>query len=171
MTQRRSSKPIEALPETPIVLVVDDDPSVREALGRLFRSVDLEPKLFGSIADFMRHKLPEAPCCLVLDVRLPGVRGLDFQAELAKANIHVPIIIMTGHGDIPMSVRAMKAGAVRYSLRSRSAIKTCSMLSRTRSNGTGSDVIAIRRLPNYEDCSIRSRHANGRSWRLSLRGS
>ena len=114
MTQRRPSKPTEALPETPIVLIVDDDSSVREALGRLFRSVDLEPKLFASVAELMRHKFPDAPCCLVLDIRLPGVSGLDFQTQLVEANIHVPIIMMTGHGDIPMSVRAMKGGAVDF---------------------------------------------------------
>jgi FixJ family two-component response regulator len=114
VTQRRPSKPTEALPETPIVLIVDDDSSVREALGRLFRSVDLEPKLFASVAELMRHKFPDAPSCLVLDIRLPGVSGLDFQTQLVEANIHVPIIMMTGHGDIPMSVRAMKGGAVDF---------------------------------------------------------
>jgi FixJ family two-component response regulator len=114
VTQRRPSKAIEALPETPIALIVDDDSSVREALGRLFRSVDLEPKLFASVAELMRHKFPDAPCCLVLDIRLPGVSGLDFQTQLVEANIHVPIIMMTGHGDIPMSVRAMKGGAVDF---------------------------------------------------------
>ena len=114
MTQRRPSKPIEALPETPIVLIVDDDSSVREALGRLFRSVDLEPKLFASVAELMRHKFPDAPCCLVLDIRLPGASGLDFQTQLANSNIRVPIIMMTGHGDIPMSVKAMKAGAIDF---------------------------------------------------------
>jgi FixJ family two-component response regulator len=112
--QRRPSKQTDPLLETPIVLIVDDDPSVREALGRLFRSVDLEPKLFASVAELMRQKFPDAPCCLVLDIRLPGVSGLDFQAQLADANIHVPIIMMTGHGDIPMSVRAMKGGAVDF---------------------------------------------------------
>ena len=112
--QRRPSKPIETLPETPIALIVDDDSSVREALGRLFRSVDLEPKLFASVAELMRHTFPDAPCCLVLDIRLPRVSGLDFQAQLVEANIHVPIIMMTGHGDIPMSVRAMKGGAVDF---------------------------------------------------------
>jgi FixJ family two-component response regulator len=93
VTQRRPSKPIEALPETPIVLIVDDDSSVREAMGRLFRSVDLEPKLFASVAELMRHKFPDAPCCLVLDIRLPGVSGLDFQTQLANSNIHVPIMV------------------------------------------------------------------------------
>jgi len=114
VTQRGRSRPIDAPPETPIVLVVDDDPSVREALGRLFRSVGLEPRLFASAAELMRHQFPEAPCCIVLDIRLPGVSGLDFQTHLANASIHVPIIMMTGHGDIPMSVRAMKAGAVDF---------------------------------------------------------
>jgi FixJ family two-component response regulator len=112
--QRKPSKRIDALPETPTVLVVDDDEEVREALGSLFRSVGLEPKSFASSAELLRHKLPEAPCCIVLDIRLPGVSGLDFQTQLAKAEVHVPIIMMTGHGDIPMSVRAMKAGAVDF---------------------------------------------------------
>jgi FixJ family two-component response regulator len=113
VTQRRP-KQVDALNETPVVLVVDDDVSICEALSSLFRSVGLDPKLFGSAAELLRHKLPDAPCCLVLDIRLPGVSGLDFQIQLAKANIHVPIIMMTGHGDIPMSVRAMKAGAVDF---------------------------------------------------------
>jgi FixJ family two-component response regulator len=80
----------------------------------LFRSVRLKVETFGSAADFLRSNLPDVASCLVLDVRLPGVSGLDFQAELAKANIHIPIIFMTGHGDIPMSVQAMKAGAVDF---------------------------------------------------------
>jgi FixJ family two-component response regulator len=113
VTQRRPTRPIDA-PETPVVLVVDDDPSLREALGRLFRSVDLEPKLFPSVAELLLHKFPDAPCCLVLDIRLPGVSGLDFQTQLANSDIHVPIIMITGHGDIPMSVRAMKGGAVDF---------------------------------------------------------
>jgi FixJ family two-component response regulator len=111
--QRRPSKQIDA-PETPVVLVVDDDPSLREALGRLFRSVDLESRLFSSVAELLLQKFPDVPCCLVLDIRLPGVSGLDFQTQLANSNIHVPIIMMTGHGDIPMSVRAMKGGAVDF---------------------------------------------------------
>ncbi len=114
MTQRRPPGQIDALPELPIVFVVDDDQEVREGLSSLFRSVGLSPRLFGSTAEFLKHKLPESPCCLVLDIRLPGVSGLDFQTQLAKANINVPIIMMTGHGDIPMSVRAMKAGAVDF---------------------------------------------------------
>ncbi len=114
MTQRRPSKRIDAPSETPTVLVVDDDQEVREALSSLFRSVGLDSKLFASTAEFLQHKFPEAPCCLVLDIRLPGVGGLDFQAQLTKASIHIPIVMITGHGDIPMSVRAMKAGAVDF---------------------------------------------------------
>jgi FixJ family two-component response regulator len=96
------------------VFVVDDDASLREALKSLLRSVGLRVEVFGSGADFLKIKLPADPACLVLDVRLPGLSGLDFQSELAKANIHIPIIFVTGHGDIPMTVRAMKAGAVEF---------------------------------------------------------
>jgi len=97
-----------------IVFVVDDDASLREAIKSLLRSVGLEVEVFGTAADFLKHKFPDVPACLVLDIRLPGVSGLDFQAELAKANIHIPIVFITGHGDIPMTVRAMKAGAVEF---------------------------------------------------------
>jgi FixJ family two-component response regulator len=98
----------------PIVLVIDDDAPLREALSSLFRSVGLQVKTFGSAQEFLQSGAPDGPSCLVLDVRLPGLSGLDFQAELAKANIHIPIVFMTGHGDIPMTVRAMKAGAVEF---------------------------------------------------------
>ena len=98
----------------PIVFVIDDDISVREGLSALFRSVGLDVKAFASAADFLQSKLPDGPSCMVLDVRLPGLSGLDFQAELTKANIQIPIVFMTGHGDIPMTVRAMKAGAVEF---------------------------------------------------------
>ena len=102
-------------PETEsVVFVVDDDESLREALKSLLRSVGLRVEAYGSGADFLKTKLPDAAACLVLDVRLPGVSGLDFQSELAKADIHIPIIFITGHGDIPMTVRAMKAGAVEF---------------------------------------------------------
>jgi FixJ family two-component response regulator len=98
----------------PIVFVVDDDPSLRKALASLFRSVGLQVEVFGSAPEFLQSKLPDVPSCLVLDIRLPGPSGLDFQAELAKGNIHIPIIFVTGHGDIPMTVRAMKAGAIDF---------------------------------------------------------
>jgi FixJ family two-component response regulator len=97
-----------------IVLVIDDDSSMRAALDGLLRSAGLRVKIFASTAEFMRTTLPSAPTCLVLDIRLPGVSGLDFQVELAAAGIHIPIIFMTGYGDIPMSVQAMKAGAVDF---------------------------------------------------------
>jgi len=97
-----------------IVFVIDDDASVRTALVSLLRSVGLEACVFGSTAEFLSAELPDIASCLVLDVRLPGISGLDFQSELAKAKIQVPIIFITGHGDIPMSVRAMKAGAVEF---------------------------------------------------------
>jgi len=112
LIERSARQPATA--EAPIVFVVDDDESVREALRSLFRSVSLRVETFGSAADFLRSELPDVASCLVLDVRLPGVSGLDFQAELAKASIHIPVIFMTGHGDIPMSVQAMKAGAVDF---------------------------------------------------------
>jgi len=102
-------------PETqPIVYVVDDEASLRDAIKSLLRSVGLRVEAFGSGADFLKVKLSDAAACLVLDIRLPGVSGLDFQSELAKAGIHIPIIFITGHGDIPMTVRAMKAGAVEF---------------------------------------------------------
>lgn len=98
----------------PIVFVVDDDPSVRRSIKRLIGSVGLQVELFGSAQEFLLSKRPDAPSCLVLDIRLPGISGLDFQQELAEANIHIPIIFITAHGDIPMTVRAMKAGAVEF---------------------------------------------------------
>ena len=97
-----------------IVFVVDDDAAMRETLSSLFRSVGLRVQLFGSAREFAQFKVPDAASCLVLDIRLPGVSGLDFQTELAEADIRIPIIFMTGHGDIPMSVQAMKAGAIDF---------------------------------------------------------
>jgi FixJ family two-component response regulator len=109
-----SQPPSTAKSAAPIVFVVDDDPSVRGALSRLFRSVGLQVELFGSAAEFLQRKQPDGTSCLVLDIRMPGVSGLDFQGQLLRTNIRTPIIFMTGHGDIPMSVRAMKAGAVDF---------------------------------------------------------
>jgi FixJ family two-component response regulator len=100
--------------EEPIVYVIDDDAVMREALSSLFRSVGLQVKLFSSAPELLQGSLADRPSCLVLDIRLPGVSGLEFQGELAKDGIHIPIIFMTGHGDIPMSVKAMKAGAVDF---------------------------------------------------------
>src|SRR6266702_3939067 len=98
----------------PTVLVIDDDADVRASVGRLLRSVGVDVQLFASIPDFLKSDPPEGPTCLVLDVRLPGRGGLDFQRELAAANRQLPIIFITGHGDIPMSVQAMKGGAIEF---------------------------------------------------------
>jgi FixJ family two-component response regulator len=96
------------------VLVVDDDPALRASVARLLRSVGLDAQLFASISDFLDAEAPDGPTCLVLDVRLPGQSGLDLQRELAAANRELPIIFITGHGDIPMSVQAMKGGAIEF---------------------------------------------------------
>jgi FixJ family two-component response regulator len=97
-----------------VVMVVDDDESLRVALTYLFQSMNLPVKVFASTAELLSSKLPDVVSCLVLDIRLPGVSGLEFQDVLAKAGIRIPIIFMTGHGDVPMSVKAMKAGAVDF---------------------------------------------------------
>jgi FixJ family two-component response regulator len=96
------------------VIVIDDDEGVRESLRSLLRSVGLKVALYGSVADFLAAKVPQGPCCLVVDIRLPGMSGLDLQAELAARGVKTPIVFITGHGDVPMSVRAMKAGAVEF---------------------------------------------------------
>jgi FixJ family two-component response regulator len=96
------------------VLVIDDDPDLRASIGRLLHSLGLDVQLFSSISDFLKTKLPEVPTCLVLDVRLPGQSGLDLQRELAATDRELPIIFITGHGDIPMSVQAMKGGAIEF---------------------------------------------------------
>src|SRR5262245_34435164 len=96
------------------VLVIDDDPDLRASVGRLLRSLDIETHLFSSISDFLKSDPPDGPTCLVLDVRLPGQSGLDLQRELARAQRELPIIFVTGHGDIPMSVQAMKGGAIEF---------------------------------------------------------
>ncbi len=114
MTERPKTSHEPASAKEPIVFVVDDDESMRRALTNLFQSVGLQVEAFGSAPELLRRKLPDVASCLVLDIRLPGLSGLDFQSELAKSNIHIPIIFMTGHGDIPMTVRAMKGGAVDF---------------------------------------------------------
>ena len=97
-----------------VVFVVDDDQSVRDALSNLIRSIGLKAQTFGSAPDFLSYKRPDVAACLVLDVRLPGLSGLDMQRELAAAGEQIPIIFITGHGDIPMSVQAMKGGAIEF---------------------------------------------------------
>jgi FixJ family two-component response regulator len=118
VTERPKSAPLpasdkEAVKE-PIVFVIDDDLSMRRALTNLIQSIGIEVEAYGSAAELLKRKLPEVASCLVLDIRLPGLSGLDLQTELAGANIRIPIIFITGHGDIPMTVRAMKGGAVDF---------------------------------------------------------
>ena len=100
--------------DQPVVFVIDDSPSVRDALDSLIRSVHLNVRSFGSTEEFLLFKRPDAPGCIVLDVRLPGLSGLDFHREMTKSNIDLPVIFITGHGDVPMSVRAIKAGAIEF---------------------------------------------------------
>ena len=114
MTQRAKSSHEPASAKESTVFVIDDDVAMRATLSSLFRSVGLRVELFGSAHEFAQIKMPDVASCLVLDIRLPGVSGLDFQTELAEADIRIPIIFMTGHGDIPMSVKAMKAGAIDF---------------------------------------------------------
>ncbi|MDQ1062095.1 response regulator [Stenotrophomonas sp. SORGH_AS_0282] len=103
-----------SLPTPPLVVVVDDDAAVRDALDSLLRSVGLQTRMLGAPSELLQAVLPDVPGCIVLDVRLPGISGLDLQGQLAAQGIHLPIVFMTGHGDIPMTVRAMKAGAVDF---------------------------------------------------------
>ncbi len=114
VTQRNSTAKSNGSKDQAVVFVVDDDASTRQALARLFYSVQLQVEVFPSAQEFLQSARPQVPSCLVLDVRLPGLSGLDFQAELTKADVQIPIVFITGHGDIPMSVQAMKAGAVDF---------------------------------------------------------
>jgi len=115
MIRHTSNQPASSsTPAGPFVAVVDDDPSVLAALDSLLRSVSLATRLFAAPGELLSAQLPDGPGCIVLDVRLPGVSGLDFQEHLAKSGIDRPIVFMTGHGDIPMTVRAMKAGAIDF---------------------------------------------------------
>src|SRR5713101_4191762 len=102
------------MPDANSTVLINDDADVRASTGRLLRSLGLDVQLFGSISDFLKSNPPDGPTCLVLDVRLPGQSGLDFQRELAAENRELPIIFITGHGDIPMSVQAMKGGAIEF---------------------------------------------------------
>lgn len=100
--------------DQPTVLIIDDDSRMREAMQRLLKTVGLHSESFATPQDFLHHKLPDGPSCLVLDVRLPGMSGLDVQSKLNEAGVQIPIIFITGHGDIPMTVKAMKSGAVEF---------------------------------------------------------
>ncbi|WP_024508028.1 response regulator transcription factor [Bradyrhizobium sp. ARR65] len=114
MSERPKSSRDPAAGDDPVVFIVDDDPSMRRSLTNLLRTVGLRVEALGSAQEMLRCELPDQPSCMVLDIRLPGLSGLDLQVDLAKANVHIPIIFITGHGDIPMTVRAMKGGAVDF---------------------------------------------------------
>jgi FixJ family two-component response regulator len=114
VTDRSTSTEADSSDQGPLVLVVDDDPGMREALRSLLQSVDLRVEMFASAAAFLQADLPTVPSCMVLDIRLPGQSGLELQAELIREDIRIPIIFMTGHGDVPMTVKALKAGAVDF---------------------------------------------------------
>ena len=114
MSERMVPSPSQQNGDQPIVFVVDDDASMRRALTNLFESVGLKVEAFGSATELLQAEPPQVPSCLVLDIRLPGVSGLELQSDLARANIHTPIIFITGHADIPMTVRAMKGGAIDF---------------------------------------------------------
>ncbi len=100
--------------DRPVVFVIDDDPYIRDALDGLVRSIHLNVQTFGTTAEFLNFKRPDAPGCIVLDIKLPGLNGLDFHSDLKKFNVNLPVIFITGHGDVPMSVRAIKAGAIEF---------------------------------------------------------
>ena len=114
MSLTLSARPKANSEASPAVLIIDDDPEVLNSIGRLLRSVGMDARLFSSVPEFLKSKRPNGPSCLVLDVRLPGQSGLDFQRELATSDIELPIIFITGHGDIPMCVQAMKGGAIEF---------------------------------------------------------
>jgi len=142
------------------VLVIDDDPDLRASVGRLLRSLGLDAQLFASISDFLKSDPPDGPTCLVLDVRLPGQSGLDLQRELAAANRELPIIFITGHGDIPMSVQAMKGGAIEFltkPFRDQELIDAIQLgLSRDRARRENEKVLAALR-ERFESLSPRER--------------
>ena len=152
----------------PIVFVVDDDPSVRRSIKRLIGSVGLQVELFGSAQEFLLSKRPDAPGCLVLDIRLPGISGLDFQRKLAEADIHIPIIFITAHGDIPMTVRAMKAGAVEF-LTKPFRDRICWMRFSSRWKGIGPDAKERRKSQCCGSASNRCRHESAKSSAWSSR--
>jgi len=151
------------------VFVVDDDASVREALGSLVRSVGLRVKIFSSAKEFLRRETPDVPACLVLDVRLPGLSGLELQRELAAANIQIPIIFITAHGDVPMTVRAMKAGAVEFlpkPFRDQDLLDAVHQAIERHAETLAERAVAADLLRRYETLTVREREVMG----LVIRG-
>jgi len=165
------------------VLVIDDDPNVRASVGRLLRSLGMNVQLFASISEFLKSDPPKGPTCLVLDVRLPGQSGLDLQRELAAANKELPIIFITGHGDIPMSVQAMKGGAIEFltkPFRDQDLLDAIELgLSRDRARRENEEALAPEgardrdsgraRTPKQTDC-LRYRHRRSDSEGASQQG-
>jgi len=147
--------------EQAIVFVIDDDESLREALKNLFGMVGLRAETFAGPAEFLKRKLPDVPACIVLDVRLPGISGLELQTELATGDIKIPIIFMTGHGDIPMTVKAMKAGAFEFlpkPFRDQDMLDAVQLAL----NGTGPGAKRNKPMRNSAGISKASAHANGK---------
>ena len=146
--------------DKPVVFVIDDSPSVRDALDSLIRSVHLKVQSFGSTEEFLLFKRPDAPGCIVLDVRLPGLSGLDFHREMTKSNIDLPVIFITGHGDVPMSVRAIKAGAIEFlpkPFRDQDLLDAINLgIERDRSRRQASAIVAVLR-DNFASLTARER--------------
>ena len=146
--------------DKPVVFVIDDSPSVRDALDSLIRSVHLNVQSFGSTEEFLQFKRPDAPGCIVLDVRLPGLSGLDFHREMTKSNIDLPVIFITGHGDVPMSVRAIKAGAIEFlpkPFRDQDLLDAINLgIERDRSRRQASAIVAVLR-DNFASLTARER--------------
>ena len=146
--------------DQPVVFVIDDSPSVRDALDSLIRSVHLNVQSFGSTEEFLLFKRPDAPGCIVLDVRLPGLSGLDFHREMTKSNIDLPVIFITGHGDVPMSVRAIKAGAIEFlpkPFRDQDLLDAINFgIERDRSRRQASAIVAVLR-DNFASLTARER--------------
>jgi FixJ family two-component response regulator len=146
--------------DQPVVFVIDDSPSVRDALDSLIRSVHLNVRSFGSTEEFLLFKRPDAPGCIVLDVRLPGLSGLDFHREMTKSNIDLPVIFITGHGDVPMSVRAIKAGAIEFlpkPFRDQNLLDAINLgIERDRSRRQASAIVAVLR-DNFASLTARER--------------
>jgi FixJ family two-component response regulator len=146
--------------DQPVVFVIDDSSSVRDALDSLIRSVHLNVRSFGSTEEFLLFKRPDAPGCIVLDVRLPGLSGLDFHREMTKSNIDLPVIFITGHGDVPMSVRAIKAGAIEFlpkPFRDQDLLDAINLgIERDRSRRQASAIVAVLR-DNFASLTARER--------------
>jgi FixJ family two-component response regulator len=147
----KANHPVSNTNDSPVIHIIDDDESMRLALGTLLRSVDLATQLHSSVDAFLKASRPDVPGCLILDIRLPGVSGLDFQVQLAQLGIRLPVILITGYGDVPMSVRGMKAGAIDFLIK---PFRDQDMLDAI-STAVSRD--RVRRLADAESASMRER--------------